>query len=120
MKPLAYGAEGLVAGRTVEPSPGLRVRRGHGTSGRRPLVYASVAAVEQARRILPAGRCLEVEVAEAILAGSVIGGNASGRVLGDGWVAHVERTPGRLRPRPRAWLVVRLERRRSGAEVASR
>lgn len=104
MRPLATGARaGIGNGSTV------RVRESRGQV--RPLVYATLAASEQARRLLP-GRVLEVEVADAILAGNVIGVNRSCRVLGDDWQAHVERVPGRLRPKPRAWLVLRLEARR--------
>jgi hypothetical protein len=78
---------------------------------RRPLVYASRPVAQNAGRLL-GGRVLEREVAEAILAGNVEAGRDGGYVFGDTWVARVARVPGRLRERPRAWLVVGIERRR--------
>jgi hypothetical protein len=74
-------------------------------------VYASAGVTRHAARLLP-GRCLEVAVADAILAGAVTSGRHGGFVFGDAWVARVARVPGRPRARPRAWLVVRIEPRR--------
>lgn len=73
-----------------------------------PLVYSSEVARRQAFQVMP-GVVLERAVAREIVRGNVIGGNRTGRVLGEGWIAHVQRTEGRLRPRPRAWLVIRVE-----------
>jgi hypothetical protein len=78
---------------------------------RRPLLYVSRAVARHAGRLLP-GRMLEREVQEAILAGNVNAGRHGGYVFGDTWVARVARVPGRLREKPRAWLVVAIERRR--------
>lgn len=77
----------------------------------RPLVYVSGSVTRHAERLLP-GRLLEREVADAIIAGDVKAGQSGGYVFGDTWVARVARVPGRLRERPRAWLVVGIERRR--------
>jgi hypothetical protein len=72
---------------------------------KRPLVYATKTAREQAARLLP-GQVLEQAVAREILAGHVIGPVKASLVFaGDGsW--ETRRTPGRLRPRPRPWLVL--------------
>jgi hypothetical protein len=72
-----------------------------------PLVYATRRAAKQARRLLPRDACLEREIERAILQGDVCAGRA-GYVFIDSRrvVAKVERHPGRLRDRPRAWLVV--------------
>lgn len=80
----------------------------------RVLVYARPVARERALRLLPRGTVLEVAVSSWISAGGVRGTRAANHVdepfevvSPDGrYVAHVQRTEGRLRPKPRAWLVL--------------
>jgi len=89
-------------------------------SARPPLVYATAAAVEQARRVLPAGACIEREVARLALCGRVSRFRSDGQrthgtpdrwANGDGWSARVTRSVGRLDPSRSAWLVVEIVRR---------
>ena len=80
---------------------------------KRVLVYATDAARANAARLMP-GSVLEVEVARAIAAGDVDATHTGGFAFLDrlGVVARCTRVAGRLRERPRAWLVVGVERRR--------
>jgi len=72
---------------------------------RPPLVYASEAALAQARGLLPAGAVLENVIARLIQDGAVDGDGARGYVVGDGWRAAFARVPGKHRPTPKAWLI---------------
>lgn len=74
------------------------------------LVYATRAALEDGRRLIP-GVCLENVVEAEIVAGNVTAGARRGFVFDreKRWVAEVERVPGRIRERPRAWLVTAIE-----------
>ena len=77
---------------------------------RKPLIYATGRAQTQAGSLLPPGKPLEVAVTEAIENGGiVVAGRHGGRVIGDSWVARFERRPGRLRPRPRSWVVLDVQ-----------
>lgn len=78
------------------------------------LVYSSQKARRDAARLLPPGAVLENEIERAILSGHVYAAQTGGYVFDPErrWVAHVTRRPGRLRERPRQWLVVALERHR--------
>ena len=78
----------------------------------RVLMYATVPALAAWKRLGVQG-VLEVEVARGILAGDVQAGKGGGFVFGRSWVARCVRVDGRLRPKPRAWQVVEVERRRS-------
>lgn len=82
------------------------------------LVYASGRARREALDLLPADLVLEREVEKAILRGDVCAGRA-GFVFVDEYraVAKIKRLPGRLRDRPRQWLVVGLEKNRNDEEV---
>ena len=73
-----------------------------------PLVYLQPAVEDAARRIVPG--VAENTVADAICAGRVRFGGGLAVVSGDGWQARVRRTPGRLRPAPRAWMVTAITR----------
>src|SRR5262249_33809989 len=76
----------------------------------RPLVYCTPAVLERGRRLLP-GVILENEVANAILAGRVSTGRDGGLVqVTENVIARVRRTPCRVRPKPRAWTVIAIER----------
>ena len=68
-----------------------------------PLVYVDRRAQERARRIL--GGCPEVEIAQAITAGRIRFDAGEAFISGPGWQATARRTPGVLRPSPRAWTV---------------
>lgn len=72
-----------------------------------PLVYCSKRAAEQAGRLLPRGTVLENAVAEAIMDGHVRGPYVL--LKGGALLARVERQEGRLRPRPRSWLVIDVQ-----------
>ena len=85
-----------------------------------PLVYATAAAIEQAARILPRGAVLEVEVARLATCGRLSRwrhdgershGTAERWANGDGWVARVTRSTGRLDPTRSAWLVLEVRPR---------
>jgi hypothetical protein len=91
----------LSAVEVASTNPVLRRRR------KRPLVYLTETAREQAAKLFP-GKVLEELVVAEILAGNVRGPiRASVVFAGDGtWEAETRRTPGRLRPRPRPWLVL--------------
>ena len=76
----------------------------------RPLVYASTPALRDAQRLLGDHVVIENVVGDAISAGFATFGRAG--VVRDpagAWLAHVKREPGRLRPRPRAWVVIAIE-----------
>ncbi len=81
---------------------------------RQPLVMLTRRAREQAAELLP-GKVVERVVADAIVEqGSTEGrpawsGKTPFKVPGDGWCATVVRRPGKLRPRPRAWVVLDLQ-----------
>lgn len=75
-----------------------------------PLVYLSAAARRQASALLP-DRVVEREVEAAILNGQVRYQPRPLRVIGADWEAEVRREHGNLRPRPRAWRILRIERR---------
>ena len=83
------------------------------TKRARPLVYSTPKARERALKLLPRDAVLEVEVGKAIAAGDVNAGQGGGFVFGERWVARVARTNGRLRERPRSWLVVDVEPKRT-------
>jgi hypothetical protein len=111
--PSALGEElldDIVALGMPAASPELPPQRTH----TRPLVYATEAALAAGRRLLPPGVVLEREVAHAIGRGDVDASQAGGFVFLDhlGVVARCTRLPGRLRPRPRSWTVVDVERNR--------
>ena len=76
----------------------------------RPLVFGTQRAAKEAARLLPFGVLLENVVADEILAGNV---RRSGDELlvfrPNAWRATVRREPGRLRPRPRTWIVIDIE-----------
>lgn len=76
-----------------------------------PLVYLSDRAARRAARLLPTGVVLETEVSAAILRGDICGGARGGYVFLDtpGLVCRYERKPGRLRERPRSWVIVDLK-----------
>jgi hypothetical protein len=82
-----------------------------------PLVYVSPRAARQAARLLQ-GRILENAVQAAIVRGDVSAGARHGYVFLDeqNLVAKIERRPGRLRERPRSWVVTSLERNRNEQE----
>jgi hypothetical protein len=69
---------------------------------------------------------LEREVQNAVLAGRVCVSQSGGYVFDPErrWVAQVERRPGRLRERPRAWLVTEVlpyvEETRDAGKATSR
>jgi hypothetical protein len=78
------------------------------------LVYATQRALEDARSIFPRGSVLEVEVTRQIMRcpHCVSSADSQPVVRGDGWVAYCQRVPGQIRPKPRAWLVLSVERSR--------
>ena len=82
-------------------------------SGPHALVYASRRARADAERLFPRGTCLERKVEREIVAGNVVGADRA--VVGDGWIARTVRRPGKVRARPRAWLVLSIERRESSS-----
>lgn len=89
-----------------------------------PLVYATPKAARRAARLLP-GVVLERAVSAAIVQGDLCAGHRGGVVFLGPVVAQVERRPGRLRDRPRQWLVVDLEpqdfhQRRGAGKASSR
>ena len=88
--------------------------RQKGSQRRVPLVYATTLALEQARPLLPLDVCLERAVAEAIAEGHVDASQQGGFVFLDELdvVVRCVREPGKFRPRPRAWTVVAVARRR--------
>jgi hypothetical protein len=72
------------------------------------LVYANAQAQKQAAALLSRGVVLENVVAQAIERGDV---SPNGIVyLGGGVVAYCERRPGRMRPKPSAWFITKVER----------
>jgi hypothetical protein len=77
----------------------------------RPLVYIDAAALRQARELMEPNVVPELAIRDAIIAGHASVGRV-GRVLDPGgiWVAHVERRPGKFRPRPRSWHVCAITR----------
>ncbi len=77
---------------------------------RLPLVYCSQAALRDAARLLGPRVILEREAERAIIDGRVVANRHAGRIVGEGWVAHFRREPGRLRRSPRAWRITHLER----------
>jgi hypothetical protein len=81
---------------------------------RRALVYCSGEALRQAQRLLPRGAVLESLAQDAISRGDVYGGEYAGFVFLDqfGLACRFVRRPGRTRPRPRGWLITRLEPKR--------
>ena len=83
-------------------------------NGWRPLVYLAPGVLAQARRIMGGAPVPENVIRDAIVAGHVECGRR-GRVWDakGGWIALVERVPGRFRKRPHAWLVVSITRPRS-------
>jgi hypothetical protein len=76
-----------------------------------PLVYATKRALAEAARLLPAGVCLENECEQLILDGHVISGQSGGLIFDRDkhWIARATRRPGRLRERPRAWLITQVD-----------
>jgi hypothetical protein len=72
-----------------------------------PLVYATKKALADWSRLDPPPGLLEREVAGAIREGRLR--FHPPMVLGDEWEARVERRPGRLRPKPRSWLVLSVD-----------
>ena len=84
-----------------------------------PLVYATRRALAEADALLPRGAILEEAVAEQILRGNVSrADDATWYVFEPStWRACARREPGRLRPRPRAWLILALENLQNGRHV---
>jgi hypothetical protein len=78
-------------------------------SRRNPLVYIAKGAMEDAARLLPG--CPENTIAQAISAGAVRVGGGRAEIDGAGWGATAIRMPGRVRRKPRAWIVVSIEDR---------
>lgn len=76
-----------------------------------PLVYCAPRAAKKASKLMP-DVVVENAVAAAILRGDLSAGSRAGYVFLDdtGVVARIERHPGRLRERPKAWLIVDLQR----------
>ena len=83
-------------------------------SRREPLVYLGRSAEERARRIL--GGCPEVEIAQAIVQGQLRFDDGEAFISGPGWQATARRTPGVLRPTPRAWTVTDVVARNTDHE----
>ena len=94
---------GVVAGARGPIQP-VRTRPGPTVSRATPLVYVAPSAQDRARQLI-AG-CVENEVAAAITAGPVRfdAGDAFHHTA-TRWQATARRTPGVLRPSPRAWTV---------------
>jgi hypothetical protein len=78
-------------------------------TGRRPLVYASPRALEQAAVVLP-GRVLENEVGRAILEqrAKFVHSEDLCLVSGRGWLAKCLRVPSPLTDGRRCWRVVEV------------
>jgi hypothetical protein len=82
---------------------------------RLPLVYATRSAAREAARLLATGQVLETAVAASIAEGRVrIAAGTATIDVGDGLRVTAVRRPGAIRPRPRAWLVLRIERTATG------
>lgn len=76
----------------------------------RPLVRASLRAIEQGRRLLP-GKVLELEVERAIMAGRIVRRDGQAIVSGDGFEAVARREPRRSNPGLWQWTIVSVRAR---------
>jgi hypothetical protein len=81
------------------------------------LVYATNSALEQSRRLLPAGAVLETLVTQAVAEGTVTGASDGGFVFIDdhGIVVRYAKVPRRYGGSRRAWLVTNVARKRGGS-----
>ena len=84
-----------------------------------PLVYATRRALAEADAVFPCGVVLEDAIAGAIQAGNVSRADDDCWYVFEPstWRACARREPGRLRPRPRAWLILALENLQNGRHV---
>jgi len=84
-----------------------------------PLVYATRRALAEADALLAPGVLLEDAIAGAIQAGNVSRADDDCWYVFEPstWRACARREPGRLRPRPRAWLILALENLQNGRHV---
>jgi hypothetical protein len=91
----------------------------------RVLVYCDSRALNEAARLLPRETCLENAVTRWIRAGLVVGERRRGGPFvvrsEDGRLeATVTREPGRIRPRPRSWVVHSVRRRAPSSQTPSK
>jgi hypothetical protein len=77
-------------------------------SRRRPLVYLSAAAAEQARILVGESIVVENVISAAISRGQVSASSRGAMVRCGEFLALCKKQPGRLRRRPGAWLVHEL------------
>ena len=82
-----------------------------------PLVYSRRQALEDARELLPDGRCVETVVEKAILAGECYLTPTAGVAWGETWRATLCRRPSRLGLRF-AWVVTDIQEEEISAREA--